>query len=105
LRALDRKNPHSAYIPFLMGNLYFDKMWWGVAMDEYARAIQRNPGYRNNQTINRNLIMMLGSNKTAWHATGFIKFTLGKFAIPYLRSNRDENPNVKARVNAILRGH
>jgi serine/threonine-protein kinase len=105
LRALDRKpqNQRSAYIPFLLGNLYFDKLWWGVAMDEYSRAIQRNGGYKSNATINKNLITMLGSTKTSGRAYNFIR-SIGRPAIYFLRANRDENPLVKRQVERILRG-
>ena len=30
LRVLRKKTPKSAYIPFLLGNLYFDQPWWSV---------------------------------------------------------------------------
>ena len=44
LRALHKKNQNSAYIPFLMGNIYFDRKWWSVAMDHYQLAIKKNSG-------------------------------------------------------------
>ena len=42
LAHLHRENPRSAYIPFLMGNLYADKLWWSVAIDKYGDAIKNN---------------------------------------------------------------
>ena len=41
LHALWKKSPKSSYIPFLLGNLYFDKLWWSVAMEHYKTAIVR----------------------------------------------------------------
>ena len=46
LRQLWKKQPNSGYIPFLLGNLYFDKKWWSVSMDHYRAAIKKNAGYR-----------------------------------------------------------
>ncbi|MGH2900860.1 MAG: hypothetical protein ACRDMZ_19440, partial [Solirubrobacteraceae bacterium] len=85
LRALWKKNPASAYIPFLLGNLYYDQRWWTVAMEHYGAAIKKNGRYRTNPTINRNVIRMLASGKTARRAQGFLKYTVGRAALPYVR--------------------
>ena len=63
----------SAYIPFLLGNLYFDKRWWSVAMDHYSVAIKKNGGYRTNATLNRNVITMLGQHEDPQKATNFLR--------------------------------
>jgi len=85
LRALWKKTPRSAYIPFLLGNLYFDKRWWSVAMDHYRASIAKNAGYKNNATLNRNIIRMLASKKTAGSAEYFLRKTIGRQSVPYLR--------------------
>jgi TolA-binding protein len=97
LRALWKKSPSSSYIPFLLGNLYYDQRWWAVAMDHYSAAIKKNPRYRSNPTLNRNVIRMLGSSKTARKAQGFLKYTVGKPALPYVRfaAQHDGNGQVK----------
>jgi tetratricopeptide (TPR) repeat protein len=97
LEALGKKNPASAYIPFLLGNVYFEQRWWSVAMDHYAIAIKKNPQYRSNGAINRNVIRMLASNKTAKRAEGFLKYTVGKSALPYVKyaAQHDANTQVK----------
>ena len=39
--ARSRRSSRTArYIPFLLGNLYFDKLWWSVAMDHYQDGDQ-----------------------------------------------------------------
>src|SRR5262249_48349940 len=48
LRELWKKTPASAYIPFLLGNLYFEQRWWSVALEHYAAAIKKNARYRSN---------------------------------------------------------
>jgi len=105
LRALQKKNPSSAYIPFLMGNLYFDRMWWSVAMDYYQTAIKKNAGYRRNQVLNRNVIRMLASTKTRQRATNFLRGIIGKFAAPHLRwaAKNDPNPVVRKQASLLAR--
>jgi serine/threonine-protein kinase len=105
LRALRKKSPKSAYIPFLLGNLYYDQRWWSVAMDDYADAIRKNPQYRFNPTLNRNVIRMLGSNKTAQKATNFLRGTIGHPALPFLKwaAKNEENPLVRKTAGQLAR--
>jgi len=103
LHALAGKNPTSAYIPFLLGNLYFDQRWWSVAMEHYGTAIKKNARYRSNPTINKNVILMLASNKTSRKAQGFLKYTVGRPALPYLRyAAQHDNNNQVRRLSAFL---
>lgn len=100
LRALHKKSPKSAYIPFLIGNLYFDQTWWSVAMDYYAEAIKKNSLYRRNPVINRNVIHMLGSKRTRQRATNFIRGKIGRPALPHLRAAAVRGANQTIRKNA-----
>jgi len=93
LTGLWKKTPNSSTIPFLLGNLYFDQRWWSVALDYYTAAIKKNADYRANQILNHNVIRMLASNKTSRKAQGFLKYTVGKPALPYLRSAAQHDPN------------
>jgi serine/threonine-protein kinase len=105
LRALRKRSPKSAYIPFLIGNLYFDQRWWSVAMDYYAEAIKKNARYRRNPTINRNIIKMLASSKTRQRASNFIRGSIGSPAAPHLRiaAAHGENPAVRKYAAALAR--
>jgi hypothetical protein len=105
LQELWKKIPASAHIPFLLGNLYYDQRWWTVAMDHYALAIKKNAQYRSNPALNRNVISMLGSDKTARKAEGFLKYTVGKSALPYLRyaAQRDASAQVRRLSGWLLR--
>jgi len=105
LRDLWKKTPNSSYIPFLLGNLYYDQRWWSVAMDHYSAAIKKNVNYRANPTLNRNVIRMLASNKTSRKAQGFLKFTVGKFALPYLKyaAKYEGNSQVKRLSGWLVR--
>jgi serine/threonine-protein kinase len=97
LRALWNKTPNSSYIPFLLGNLYCDQHWWSVALDHYSAAIKKDANYRSNPTLNRNVIRMLASKKTSRKAEGFLKYTVGRPALPYVRyaAQHDANAQVK----------
>jgi hypothetical protein len=97
LRALWKKTPNSSYIPFLLGNLYYDQQWWSVALDHYIAAIKKDANYRWNPTLNRNVIHMLASNKTSRKAEGFLKYTVGRPALPFIRyaAQHDANAQVK----------
>jgi TolA-binding protein len=105
LRELGKKIPASAYIPFLLGNLYYDRRWWTVAMDHYALAIKKNAQYRSNPTLNRNVISMLASDKTARKAQGFLKFIVGRPAVPYLKhaAQHDASAQVRRASGWLLR--
>jgi len=105
LRQLWKKAPRSAYIPFLLGNLYFDRMWWSVAMDHYRAAINKNPGYKRNPVLNRNIIRMLASGKTRQRATNFLRGVIGKWAAPHVRwaARNDPNPVVRKQANYLQR--
>jgi serine/threonine-protein kinase len=105
LRELQKKNPSSAYIPFLMGNLYYDRTWWSVAMDYYQTAIKKNAGYKRNPVLNKNVIRMLASTKTRQRATNFLRGIIGKFSAPYLRwaAKNDPNPVVRKQASNLAR--
>jgi len=105
LARLHRDNPKSAYIPFLMGNLYFDKLWWSAALDNYQEAIRKSGAYRNNPTLNKNVITMLSSGKTRQRATNFLRGTIGHPAAAYLRyeATHAENPVVRKQAASLAR--
>ena len=100
LNALWKQSPKSAYIPFLLGNIYYDRLWWSVAMDHYKAAINKNGRYRANPVLNQNVIRMLASPKTQRKATGFLRSTIGKWAVPHLRTAAKSEPNDRVRKQA-----
>jgi hypothetical protein len=72
-------------------------------MEHYGTAIKKNAKYRSNPTINKNVILMLASNKTSRKAQVFLKYTVGRPAFPYLRyaAQHDSNGQVR-RLAAFL---
>lgn len=100
LRALWKKSPKSAYIPFLLGNIYYDRLWWSVAMDHYKAAIAKNNRYKSNAVLNKNVIKMLASPKTSRKASAFLRSTIGKWSVPYLKAAAKSEPNDRVRKQA-----
>lgn len=100
LRALWKQSPKSAYIPFLLGNIYNDRLWWSIAMDHYKAAINKNGRYRSNAVLNKNVIRMLASPKTERKATAFLRTTIGKWSVPYLKLAAKTEPNARVRKQA-----
>lgn len=106
LRALYKKSPNSAYIPFLMGNLYYDQRWWSVAMEHYGAAIARNKGYRRNAILNRNVIRMLVSKRTQFAAERFLRGKIGRAgALPHLQyvAKHDKNSYLRGQAARLAR--
>ncbi len=100
LHALGKSSPKSSYIPFLLGNLYYDKLWWGVALEHYKTAIVRNGGYKQNAVLIRNSIRMLASTRTRRTADSFLRHTIKRPAIPYLKAAAKNDPNNNVRKAA-----
>ena len=104
LRALMKQQPKRGDIPFLIGNLYADQLWWSAALDFYKAAITRNGGYQGNPTIIKNVIRMLASPKTQRKAAQFLRVTVGHPAVPYIHSAAKSDPNPIIRKQAQVLG-
>jgi serine/threonine-protein kinase len=104
LMKLRRAQPKNAQIVFLIGDIYFQKVWWGNAIDQYAEAIRLDSGYKRRASIQRDLIIALSSDKTANKATVVLK-SIGNAALPALRkaSKRDTNPVIRKRAESIIK--
>jgi serine/threonine-protein kinase len=104
LNALWKHSQASAYLPFLIGNLYFDRGWWTVAMEHYQIAIAKNPAYKRNGTLVRNLVRALASPKSRAKAIGFLR-RIGKSAAPNVRylAAHDPSPVVRKQAAALAK--
>ncbi len=97
---LRQKNPNSPYIVYLLGNQYYEKMWWSDALDMYQQAIRLNSGYRKRRPLIRNAINALNSNKTRRKARSLILNHIGKAALPQLRFNAKKGKSATIRKQA-----
>jgi eukaryotic-like serine/threonine-protein kinase len=105
LEKLQRANPKSAYIPYLLGNLYFERMWWTDGMQRYRAAIANNREYRKRAVLIKNTIRALGSAKTSGKAWSLLQSVIGAPALPYLRSaaKSDGNPKVRSKATTLVK--
>jgi serine/threonine-protein kinase len=105
LRLVRATSKKSAYAPYLLGNLYFEKRWWTVGMEHYAEAIAKNRSYRRKAVLNRNLIRALGDRRTARDASALILRSIGRIALPFLDSaaKRDPSKTVRQRAAELSR--
>ncbi len=105
LLALARKQPKNASISYLLGNLYFDKMWWSVALEHYARAIRKDARQKRKPILIRNVIGALGSSKTRQKAASFLRTRIGAPALPHLRraAKSDKSPMVRQGAAVLVK--
>ncbi len=102
LQRLRGEHPRSAYIPYLLGNLYFERRWWTDGLESYRAAIRVNPDYRRRATLVRNAIRALSSKKTYRAATSLLRRDVGKAALPHLRAAVKSDPNRIVRQRAAV---
>jgi serine/threonine-protein kinase len=105
LYRMRKKQPKSAYIPYLLANLYFAKSWWKDAMKNYGRAIDNNRAYRKKSVLNKNAIRALAARSTYGQASSLIRKKIGRAALPYLRhaAKHDRNPTVRKRAAYLIK--
>ncbi len=105
VHAMWRRTPKDARLPYLLGNLYFDKRWWTIGMQYYHAAIARSPAYKNNPTLIRNVISAIGLPKTRGKATFLLTKTIGAGAKGYVRtaSRTHADPSVRKAAQDLLK--
>ncbi len=105
LRRLRREQPKNAQIVLLIGELFYDKVWWSDALDYYSEAIRLNPSFKKKLSIQRDVIATLSSDKTAGKASYVLRQVIGKAALPMLRraAKKDDSWAVRKRADALVK--
>ena len=105
LQVLGSKYQKNQDIPYLLGQLYFEKLWVGDGIKNLRRAIQLDPLYRSNPYVIRAAIGGLGNDRDQAQVHRFLVQDIGKPAAPYLEEvlYGDWRQQVKERAAAILR--
>jgi serine/threonine-protein kinase len=103
LRLLARRNPNSAAVPYLLGNLYLDKRWTIPALEAYQDAVSRNPVYGRNTTLIRRVIDALESPSAHSRASALLR-SIGKPALPQLEkaAERHRSRTVRERAARLV---
>ena len=84
LKRLRKQSPNNPYMPYLLGDLYFERGWWSDGLAKYREAIRLSDGYRKRSTIHQNAIQALGSSPTYAKARALLMRDLGRAALPAL---------------------
>lgn len=105
LQSLAGKHPKHAEIPFLMGQIYLEKLWVDDGLKAFRRAIQADPSLRSNPFLIRAAVAGLGNDRDAAKVQRFLAQDVGLDAAPYLEDVlwSEWRQQVKERAAATLR--
>lgn len=105
LRQLRSKQPKAAYVRLLLGDLYFEQLWWSDGLAEYSAAVGIKGSLRKRALINQNAIHALGSPKTRRKAQSFLANRIGRASLPHLRraAAKDRSRTVRKYAAALVR--
>jgi serine/threonine-protein kinase len=104
IQVLRKKSPKSAELPYLLGDLYFDRHWWSDGLAKYREAIRLGPGYRKKASIQRNAILALSDDRTYPRARALLVKDIGRTAAPRLKKAAKSDPSrsVRKRASSVL---
>jgi eukaryotic-like serine/threonine-protein kinase len=100
LQEMWKKAPKDGRLPYLLGNLYFDKHWWSVGMQHYHAAIARVPAYKGNAILIRNAISAFGNSKSRGKAIYLVTQVIGAGAKGYVKTAGKSHPDPVVRKTA-----
>ena len=105
LQRLGSKYPSYDEIPYLLGQLYFSKLWVGDGLKSFRRAIALNPAYRAHPYLLRAAVSGLGNDRDSGQVRSFLVREIGAPAGPYLEEviYGDYRQQVKERAAGLLR--
>lgn len=105
LQRLGSKYPNYDEIPYLLGQLYFSKLWVGDGLKSFRRAIALNPAYRAHPYLLRAAVSGLGNDRDYGQVRAFLGREIGAPAGPYLEEviYGDYRQQVKERAAGLLR--
>jgi serine/threonine-protein kinase len=105
LKKLRHSEPRNAHYPFVMGNLFFERNWWGAGIAHYKEAIRLEATYGKRSILISNAITALGNDKTYRKARSLILNDIGEPSLPSLKraAKEDDLPTVRKRASAIIK--
>ncbi len=103
LVALRRQHPDSAYLPYLLGTLYLEKIWAEDGLAAYRDALRLDPEYKNDPVLIRSAMRTFVSDNNAPRGIAFLRDQIGAPAVPFLtEAARSKNPKVAKRAESAL---
>jgi protein involved in temperature-dependent protein secretion len=104
LHVLRKKSPYNPYYPFLLGDLYCERGFYGDGLAKYREALTLSDGYRKRASIHTNAIRALGNDLTYLRARVLLERDLGAEARPALEAAaaNDAEPVIAERARLIL---
>ncbi len=104
LRALRRRRPHDARIPYELGRIYMKLRWPARAIEAYRAAVQLDAAYRTDPELIGDVVALLGS-KLAWQAAATaLEKDIGAPALQALTeaANNHKDAVVRTRATSLL---
>jgi len=103
LHVLRDKSPYNPYYPFLLGDLYCERGFFGDGLAKYREALRLSDGYKKRASIQANAIRALGNDATRLRAHVLLERDLGKDALPALEAaaNNLAEPELAERARLI----
>ena len=105
LQKLCGKHPQNSELPYLLGQLYFGKLWVGDGLKAFRRALSLDASLRENPFLIRAAIAGLANDGDHRQVARFLTQDIGSPAAPYVEElmYSDVRGQVKERAEAILR--
>jgi serine/threonine protein kinase len=96
--------PRSAYLAYMLGNLYFEKKQWGNGLEAYEDAIRLKRDYRSHATLNENAIRAFSHQQTWPKARALFVGQIRQAGLKYLRqaAQSDRNRLVRDRAKQVM---
>jgi serine/threonine-protein kinase len=101
LLELRREHGDSAEVHYLLGRLYFDRLWWNDGLAAYAQAIQLDARYAAYPPLIKSTLE--GFIRSPEHHRGiadFLRNEIGDVARPYLEETARSHPKKRVRDRA-----
>lgn len=105
LQRLSGRNASCADIPYLLGQLYLEKLWVGDGLKAFRRALEIDPTLRANPFLIRAVLVGLANDRDHHQVQRFLIQDIGSPAAPYVEEvlYGEWRQQVKERAAAVLR--
>jgi eukaryotic-like serine/threonine-protein kinase len=97
---LRKQFPRSAEIPYLLGQVYFDRLWCSQGIEAFRAAIAKNGAYRQDEHLITSALHCFLSPPNSGRVSRFLRDDVGTPAVPYLQTMATKHPNSKVRERA-----